>query len=201
VGRAAPPGAAPSAPPYNECPPVGADASCGILIQVTDSNNVVLGDPSQGPFDGADDTLIGVLNSSGSTVTDIAIASDSSVFGFDGDGLCTFSPGPAGCPFGPTGYEGLSPNSVVVGGPSAAEQGGASNPSENSTTCSTPRPVNCATVFSGIRSPTSASTAAASRWPSPGPTVQARPRTVGRGHPLVCGFLDAHWIPFRAYSL
>jgi len=160
---------------------VGADTSCGILIQITGSGDTILGDPNQGPFDGADDTLVGVLNSSSSTVTSIAIAADSPVFGFDDDGLCTASPQPSGCPFGPTGYEGpgtgftgitpdqtagvvtftngipagqsayfsleeaLPASSVVVGGPSAAEQGGPANESENPTTCSTARPVNCAT--------------------------------------------------------
>jgi len=76
------------------------------LIQITDNSNDVLADPSQGPFDGADDTLIGVLNSSSDTITSIQLSSDTDLFGFDGDGLCTASPQPAGCPFGPTGYEG-----------------------------------------------------------------------------------------------
>jgi RHS repeat-associated protein len=151
------------------------------LVQITDNSNDILADPSQGPFDGADDTLIGVLNSSSDTVTSIQLSSDTDLFGFDGDGLCTASPQPAGCPFGPTGYEGpdtgfsditpdesggvvnftnglapgqtayfsleeaLSATTVTVGGPSAGEQGGPVNLSENPTTCSTARPVNCAT--------------------------------------------------------
>jgi RHS repeat-associated protein len=172
-------GATPPAPPYNECPPVGLDTSCGLLIQATDSGYTVLQDPSQGPFDGAEDTLIGVLNSSSSTINSIAVSADTDLFGFDGDGLCTQSPAPSGCPFGSTSYEGpntsfsninagatggmvdftggLAPGatayfsleepltSVFTGGPTTAEQGGASNPSEKSTTCSTSHPVNCAT--------------------------------------------------------
>lgn len=171
--------ATPPAPPYNECPPVGLDTSCGLLIQATDSGYTVLQDPSQGPFDGSEDTLIGVLNSSNSTINSIAVSADTDLFGFDGDGLCSQSPAPSGCPFGPTGYEGpntsfsginagatggmvdftggLAPGatayfsleepltSVFTGGPTTAEQGGASNPSEKSTTCSTSQPVNCAT--------------------------------------------------------
>jgi RHS repeat-associated protein len=177
---AAAPAAAPTTP-FTECPAVGLDTSCEILVQVTDSSNNILGDPSQGPFDGSDDTLIGVLNSSSDTITSIQLSSDTDLFGFDGDGLCTSSPQPAGCPFGPTGYEGpdtsfagitsdesggvvnftsglapgqtayfsleepLTATTVTVGGPSAGEQGGPVNLSENRTTCSTAMPVNCAT--------------------------------------------------------
>lgn len=93
-------------PPFTECPPVGEDTSCGILIQVTNTSNNIIGDPSQGPYDGSDDTLIGLLNSSSDTISSVQLSSDTDLFGFDGDGLCTELPAPAGCPFGPTGYEG-----------------------------------------------------------------------------------------------
>ncbi len=168
-------------PPFNECPADGQDTSCGILIQVNDGGKAILGDPSQPPLDGVEDTLIGVLNSSSSRVSAIALSADTDLFNFDGDGLCGVSPAPSGCPFGSTGYEGpgvsfsditpdttggvvnfaggippggtayfsleeaLPANAIVVGGPSFAEQGNALNESEHSTTCSTPRPVNCAT--------------------------------------------------------
>lgn len=167
--------------PFTECPPVGLDTSCEILVQITDDANNILGDPSQGPFDGSDDTLIGVLNSSSDMISSIQLSSNTDLFGFDGDGLCTQSPQPSGCPFGPTGYEGpgtsfsditpdqtggvvdftpglapgqtayfsleepLSATTVTAGGPSAGEQGGPVNLSENPTTCSSARPVNCAT--------------------------------------------------------
>jgi hypothetical protein len=57
-----------------------------------------------GPYDGADDTLIGVMNDSTQTLGALALTSSTDLFGFDGDGLCTR--GVAGCPFGPTRYEG-----------------------------------------------------------------------------------------------
>jgi RHS repeat-associated protein len=98
--------AAPTAPPFTECPPVGLDSSCGVLVVVTDSGGSVLSDPSQPPFDGIEDTLTGVLNNSSGTITTLALSSNTDLFGFDGDGLCTASGAPAGCPFGPTGYEG-----------------------------------------------------------------------------------------------
>lgn len=90
--------------PFTQCPAVGADASCAILIQVTDTDTKIFDDPSQGPFDGIEDTLVGIVNDSSHPLTNIALSSDTDMFGFDGDGLCAF--GVAGCPFGPTGYEG-----------------------------------------------------------------------------------------------
>jgi RHS repeat-associated protein len=96
---------APSSP-YTECPAVGSDTSCEFLINPTDSGVSVLRDQNQGPFDGSDDTLVGVLNSSSRTVVSLSLASNQPIFGFDGDGLCTFSNSPSGCPFGTSGYEG-----------------------------------------------------------------------------------------------
>lgn len=95
-------------PPFTECPAIGNDTSCGILIQITDTSNIILSDPSQGPFDGADDTLIGVLNSSSQSISSIQLSSNTDIFGFDGDGICSgdYVGTPVGCPFGPTGYEG-----------------------------------------------------------------------------------------------
>jgi RHS repeat-associated protein len=98
--------AAPTSPPFTECPPIGLDTSCGVLVVVTDSGGVVLSDPSQPPFDGIEDTLTGIVNNSSGDVSFLALSSNTDLFGFDGDGLCTQSGAPAGCPFGPTGYEG-----------------------------------------------------------------------------------------------
>jgi hypothetical protein len=102
-------------PPFTQCPPVGADTSCAILIVVTDSGISVYTDPSQGPYDQIEDTLIGVQNNSAhTTLNSLPLSSPNPIFGFDGDGICgidsttnmPFNPAPPGCPFGPTGYEG-----------------------------------------------------------------------------------------------
>src|SRR5262249_43486690 len=97
-----------NAQPFPQCPPVGADTSCGVLLTITPGGfSVVASDPTQGPFDGVEDTLTGVQNNSGGPVCSIALSSTTDIFGFDDDGICAgYSPGPAGCPFGPTGYEG-----------------------------------------------------------------------------------------------
>ena len=107
---AASPQAAAAAPtpsaPFNECPAVGYDTSCGMLVNVTGSQIQILQDSSQGAFDGGDDTLIGVVNNSGTTVNSVSLSANTDAFGFDGDGLCSgYSPGPTDC-YGPTGYEG-----------------------------------------------------------------------------------------------
>ena len=96
-------------PPFAECPPVGNDTSCQVFVQVGDGADNVYKDPAQGPFDGSEDALVGVLNSSSSTVTSLAVSSNTpALFRFDNDGLCSVAhpPTPSGCPFGPTGYEG-----------------------------------------------------------------------------------------------
>jgi PKD repeat protein len=99
--------AAAPAPPFTQCPAVGADSTCGLLLDVTSSGVTVLEDPSQGPYDGSDDTLVGVINQSSSPINSLALTSTSPIFAFDGDGICSgFYGFLAGCPFGPTGYEG-----------------------------------------------------------------------------------------------
>jgi len=80
------------APPFSECPAVGYDTSCEILIYITSSGATVQYDSSQGPYDGEDDTLIGVLNDDASPVSSLelnSVASGLDIFGFDGDGVCS----------------------------------------------------------------------------------------------------------------
>jgi RHS repeat-associated protein len=173
--------AAPSAP-FTQCPPVGYDTSCALLADITDSGVTILQDPSQGPYDGVEDTLIGIVNQSSKSLGHLSLGSNTDMFGFDGDGICSFEYTiDPGCPFGSTGYEGpgtsfteisadyssgvvnfepsippggsayfsleepLSASTVVSGGPSPIEQGGAPNGTEKRTTCSQGHPVNCAT--------------------------------------------------------
>ncbi len=108
--------AATPVPPFTQCPPIGADPSCALLVVVTDAGATVLGDSARGPYDGADDTVVGILNNSSRNVGSLPLSSSTaSIFGFEGDGICAsafpdangnaVSP-PAGCPFGSTGYEG-----------------------------------------------------------------------------------------------
>jgi hypothetical protein len=93
-------------PPFTQCPAVGVDTSCAILIVFRASGAVdALGDSTQGPYDVSEDTLLGVQNDSNHSVCKLQLSSTLAVFDFsDGDGICTL--GLSGCPFGPTGYEG-----------------------------------------------------------------------------------------------
>jgi RHS repeat-associated protein len=91
---------------FSQCPPVGSDTSCGVLVTISDIGISVQSDPTQGPLDGIEDTLIGVQNSSSGTIGSLQLSANTDLFGFDGDGLCAASPHPSGCPFGPTLYEG-----------------------------------------------------------------------------------------------
>jgi RHS repeat-associated protein len=91
---------------FSQCPPDGADTSCGVLVTVTDSGTQVQSDSTQGPLDGVEDTLIGMQNNSSGTIGSLQLSANTDLFGFDGDGLCFVSPRPSGCPFGTTLYEG-----------------------------------------------------------------------------------------------
>jgi hypothetical protein len=99
-------------PPFTQCPAIGLDTSCGALITLATGSPptaAIAFDTTQGPYEGADDTLVGVDNSAGFDTVELQITCSgcpNPIFGFDGDGLCTVTPSPALCPFGPTGYEG-----------------------------------------------------------------------------------------------
>jgi hypothetical protein len=113
-----------SAALYPQCPPVGSNAGCSQLLVInSDGTATVQVDPAAPPrgYDGDDDTLIGLKNNSGRSVSSVNLASFSSlrpIFGFEGDGICNPSSWPApttritppGCPgiggFGTSGYEG-----------------------------------------------------------------------------------------------
>ena len=93
------------------CPSIGSATGCGVQINVTAQTGGVataftatnLGNGN--PYDGVEDTLIGITNGSGGTINSITLtaATSADAFGFDGDGACTFAGGP---PCGATGYEG-----------------------------------------------------------------------------------------------
>ena len=83
------------APPFTECPAIGAAPSCDILLVVNpDQTITVTGDSSVGPYDGSDDTLVGVVNNSSSAISAITVSGPGSgLAGFDGDDICTYAAG------------------------------------------------------------------------------------------------------------
>src|SRR2546430_2390462 len=108
--------------PFPQCPAIGWDLSCEILIQInTDGSVTVLKDPGEGSYDGVEDTLIGVQNNSSFGIKSMDLTGVGGAFAFDGDGLCNIptaigpntstdntTPTFAGntCNYGPTKYEG-----------------------------------------------------------------------------------------------
>ena len=85
---------------FTQCPAVYLDTGCQFLITVNNGTETVLQDANQGPYEGADDSLIGVQNNSSSPVSALPLSvPNSDLFGFEGDGIC--DPGgppiPSGC--------------------------------------------------------------------------------------------------------
>ena len=90
--------------------PAGSATGCGVVITVTAVNSAgvatafTLTNAGNGnPYDGVEDTLIGIVNNSSGTLNSITLSNSTSAFGFDGDGICTFS---SAVSCGTTGYEG-----------------------------------------------------------------------------------------------
>jgi hypothetical protein len=109
-------GSAQAAALFTQCPPVGVNTGCQFLITInaTGIPTVAMDPnvPNNGPYDGSDDTLIGVLNNSSRTITSLPLSSSTNIFAFDGDGACTQTPGPANCGPDPSGYG--SPNATFT---------------------------------------------------------------------------------------
>ena len=87
-------------PQFTQCPPVYLNSGCQFLITVNNGTETVMQDTNQGPYEGADDALIGVQNNSSSPVSALPLSvPNSDLFGFEGDGIC--DPGgppiPSGC--------------------------------------------------------------------------------------------------------
>lgn len=68
------------------CPAFGYDTDCGTIITVTD-NGLTIASTGQGPYDGNDDTLVGVVNNSSKSINALGLKSLNPIFAFDGDGV------------------------------------------------------------------------------------------------------------------
>ena len=78
------------------CPAVGDDTDCSIIITVANSGATVT-DTGQGPYDGDDDTIVGVVNNTNKPISSIGLTSNNvsngGIFGFDDDGISSSSYG------------------------------------------------------------------------------------------------------------
>jgi hypothetical protein len=97
--------------PFLQCPGISAfSTSCAVLITINaDSSVMTQFDGSQGPYDGEEDSLVGVQNNSSATISFLTLTGFN-IFGFDDDGQQAFT----GNSFGPTGYEGPQTSFTVV---------------------------------------------------------------------------------------
>jgi hypothetical protein len=75
-------------------PNSGTATTCNLFITLNPGNAVALAAGPQTNYDGADDTLIGVTNNTGGTVTSIHLttAGGQPIFAFDQDGIATYVP-------------------------------------------------------------------------------------------------------------
>ncbi len=70
--------------------PDSANTGCNTLITFNANGTITVTVPDASPYDGVEDTLVGVLNNSSAVITSISL-SGSNIFGLDGDGICVFT--------------------------------------------------------------------------------------------------------------
>src|SRR5438445_8188485 len=68
------------------CPAVGRiGAGCNTLITITAGGTATVTVPNANPYDGVEDTLVGIQNNSASAISSVTVTG-SGIAGFDGDG-------------------------------------------------------------------------------------------------------------------
>ena len=69
-------------------PAFGFDTGPGFIITVGTGAGVVA--TGQGPYDGIEDTYIGVINNTNAPLSSLPVSSNLAIYSFDGDGINTF---------------------------------------------------------------------------------------------------------------
>jgi hypothetical protein len=98
-------------PLFPQCPAAGLNTGCQFLITINSGGSLSVAQdtnaPNNGPYDGSEDTMVGVVNNSGGPVSSITLSSSTDIFGFDDDGPCNaLAPFATGCSSDPSGYGG-----------------------------------------------------------------------------------------------
>ncbi len=79
---------------FSQCPKVGSANGCDILITANpDGTFTKAVDSSQPAIDGFDDQLVGLQNNSPITISSVMLTGSNPsnpIFGFDGDGICSY---------------------------------------------------------------------------------------------------------------
>jgi hypothetical protein len=110
-------------PPFHQCPAIGLSPSCAVLFTINPDGSITTSvDPGIGPYEGVEDTLVGVQNNTTSTTIPSLTLAGSSIFALDGDGICA-NPNPtsglpgincSGNAADTTGYGGPKSSFVIV---------------------------------------------------------------------------------------
>jgi hypothetical protein len=90
------------------CPNINGVTTCNVIITAGPGGSFVTTVPNSNPYDGSDDNLVGIVNNSGSTITQLSFIGSGNgggLFAFDGDGLQFYNPAAGGAPDG-SGYGG-----------------------------------------------------------------------------------------------
>lgn len=88
------------------CPTVGAATGCDAIITIGSAGSSV-SFTGQGPYDRADDTIVGIVNNTNKAISSISLTSSLPIFGFEGDGIDTY------------GITGNNKDTTGYGGPNA----------------------------------------------------------------------------------
>jgi hypothetical protein len=83
-------------PQFTQCPAVDANTGCQFLVVFSGGGQTVFQDVNQGPYEGAEDALIGVQNNTSKPIFALPLSAPG-LFSFDSDGLCN----PGSSPFAP----------------------------------------------------------------------------------------------------
>src|SRR5690242_2881571 len=90
------------------CPTIAAVTTCNVVITAGPGGTFSTAVPNPAPYDGSDDNLVGIINNSGATITQLSFVGSGNgggLFAFDGDGLQSFNSAAGGAP-DTTGYGG-----------------------------------------------------------------------------------------------
>src|SRR5580693_2775126 len=99
-------GGSANALPVAPCPNINGVTTCNVVITAGPGGSFTTAVPNPNPYDGSDDNLVGIINSSGSTITSLSFVGSGKgggLFAFDNDGLQSYV---AADGSDPTGYGG-----------------------------------------------------------------------------------------------
>jgi hypothetical protein len=173
------------------CPAVGNDSDCGVIITITDSG-ASISFTGQGPYDGVEDTLVGVVNNSSQAISALGITSTEDVFSFDGDGIDTY------------GVPGNSKDGTGYGGPNAYFTNIGPGATSGTVNFITPLAANGGSSFFSLENAISSANSCTSlindalSGPVAAGTAIRASFTPNSGYSLAdaastCGFIDFNW--------